>query len=431
MALETVTHISDLVASNPAATDPKSQGDDHIRNIKLALKTDFPNISGPVTASHTELNFMDGATTQPAMKDGSNLVTPTIGDSSTKIATTAFVAETALSIALPAQTGNAGKYITTNGSVASWQTLPLQVVRSERTSNTALAVADNQSLVDITSGTFTQTFTAAATLGSGWYCYIRNSGTGDITLDPNGSETIDGLTSFVMYPGEVRLVQCTGSAFHSIVIQAFNKTFTSTANFIKPPGYQYFGGLLWGAGGSGAKVNTTYVGGGGGGACSAFLFPASSFAASELVTIGAGGAAQTSAGVNGIAGGASSIGTLLTAPGGSGGSSSGSSAGDVSTGSQGGAAYNVVGVTAAIYNGRDGSPGAALPSVYGGAGGAGVSTATGYAGAASVFGGAGGASSNSGNGTDGTAPGGGGGATATGSSSGAGARGELRIWGQV
>ena len=33
MALETGTYISDLVATNPVASDAKSQGDDHIRLI--------------------------------------------------------------------------------------------------------------------------------------------------------------------------------------------------------------------------------------------------------------------------------------------------------------------------------------------------------------------------------------------------------------
>lgn len=56
MALETVTHISDLVVTNPASTDPASQGDDHLRNIKKALKNSFPNITGPVTATQAQLN---------------------------------------------------------------------------------------------------------------------------------------------------------------------------------------------------------------------------------------------------------------------------------------------------------------------------------------------------------------------------------------
>ena len=73
-----------------------------------------------------------------------------------------------------------------------------EVVRVARTSNTQITSANRGNLIDITSGTFTQTFDAAATLGNGWFCYIRNSGTGDITLDPNASEQIDGLTSYVM-----------------------------------------------------------------------------------------------------------------------------------------------------------------------------------------------------------------------------------------
>jgi hypothetical protein len=67
MGLETVTHISDLVVTNPAgATDFVQYGDDHIRNIKTALKTDFPNITGAMTATQTELNILDGATLSTA-----------------------------------------------------------------------------------------------------------------------------------------------------------------------------------------------------------------------------------------------------------------------------------------------------------------------------------------------------------------------------
>jgi hypothetical protein len=91
--------------------------------------------------------------------------------------------------------GSSGQLLQSNGSAAAptWVTVSTSptIVRSARTSNTILGTADVSTLIDITSGTFTQTFTAAATLGSGWFCYIRNSGTGDITLDPNASETIE------------------------------------------------------------------------------------------------------------------------------------------------------------------------------------------------------------------------------------------------
>jgi len=90
--------------------------------------------------------------------------------------------------------------------------------RSARTSNTIIGDADRSTLIDITSGTFTQTFVAVATLGAGWWCYIRNSGTGDITLDPNLSETIDGATTSLLSPGMVIIVQCDGSALRSVVL---------------------------------------------------------------------------------------------------------------------------------------------------------------------------------------------------------------------
>ena len=139
------------------------------------------------------------------------------------------------------------------------------ILRSSRTSNTILDGDDNGYLIDFTSNTFTQTFTAAATLGDGWYVYLENSGTGDITLDPDGSETIDGLTTFIMYPGEVRLVLCDGSNFQSILLNSFTRTFYSSGTLTKPPGYKSFKLELWGAGGGGGGNNTTEGGGGGGG----------------------------------------------------------------------------------------------------------------------------------------------------------------------
>jgi len=63
MGLETGTYISDLNASNPIhATDPVSQGDDHIRLIKSVLLATFPNVDGAVNFTPTEANLLDGLT---------------------------------------------------------------------------------------------------------------------------------------------------------------------------------------------------------------------------------------------------------------------------------------------------------------------------------------------------------------------------------
>ena len=56
MALETGTYISDLVVTNPTATDPKSAGDDHLRLIKSTLKATFPNVTGATTATQADLS---------------------------------------------------------------------------------------------------------------------------------------------------------------------------------------------------------------------------------------------------------------------------------------------------------------------------------------------------------------------------------------
>lgn len=70
MALETATFISDLNALNPTSTDPKSQGDDHLRLLKSTIKASFPNISGAVNATHAELNLMAGLDSAPVESVG-------------------------------------------------------------------------------------------------------------------------------------------------------------------------------------------------------------------------------------------------------------------------------------------------------------------------------------------------------------------------
>lgn len=289
------------------------------------------------------------------------------------------------------------------------------IIRVARTSNTMLAASDSTKLIDITSGTFSQTFDAVATLGDGWYCYLKNSGTGDITLDPNASETIDGLTSFVMYPGEVRLVQCDGTALRSVVLSGFEKIFTSTGTFTKPPGYKVFSGLMWGGGASGERSANIVLSSRGGAGSGVFPFSlaAAAFAATETITVGAGGAAVTGVAA-GNAGGASSIGSLLTQAGGT-----------QTTGSTNGGA--------APWGGGNSVAMAAGGSAIYGAGGGGSANdsnpGSAYSGGTSTVAGAGGAGGTNVSGTDGAAPGGGGGATKTGTTSGAGARGEVRIWG--
>lgn len=97
------------------------------------------------------------------------------------------------------------------------------IQRSARTSNTILAAGDKGTLIEATANTYSQTITAAATLGAGWWCYVGNSGTGFITLDPNGSETITvngaARTTWVLWPREMGLLVCDGAGFNYYCMQ--------------------------------------------------------------------------------------------------------------------------------------------------------------------------------------------------------------------
>lgn len=66
MGLETGTYLDALVPTNPASTDGLAQADDHIRLLKSTLANSFPGITGAVTATHTELNALDGITSSAA-----------------------------------------------------------------------------------------------------------------------------------------------------------------------------------------------------------------------------------------------------------------------------------------------------------------------------------------------------------------------------
>ena len=68
-------------------------------------------------------------------------------------------------------------------------------------------------IINCSSGTFTVSLTAAATLGSGFNCWIWNTGTGTITIDPNGSETVEDATTVVLSPGQGFNIVCTGTSF--------------------------------------------------------------------------------------------------------------------------------------------------------------------------------------------------------------------------
>jgi Glycine-rich domain len=233
----------------------------------------------------------------------------------------------------------------------------VSVTRSARSSNTILAAADRGTLIAATAA-YTQTLTAAATLGAGWWCYVKNDtqdGTTVLTVDPNASETIDALTTITMYSGEARLLICDGANFFSILISGGYAKFTPTGgNFIVPAGIEQIDVVCVGSGGQGgggvSGGTGSGGGGGGGGAVTRAVIRGSDLTAGATitVTVAAGGTgsgtpgAPAAAGANGAA---TTFGTWLRAGGGGGGG--GGALATTSSGGGGGSMANTAATTTA------------------------------------------------------------------------------------
>lgn len=444
------TNIADVTASEPGVSGDWDQVGGIVRetrtaNIKL-LATDFGKIIDYTSGSFSQ-TFSAAATLGEAwgitlVNSGTGVITldpdasETINGSST----------------LALYPGQAA-IVTGNGTALSAIFLNTGniFIRETRTSNTILDGGDNGRLIEYTTGGFTQTFTAAASLYNGWHVRLKNSSSDAVTLDPNSSETIDGLTSFKMYPNEVRDIYCDGTNFYSIVQSGFRVRFTSSGTFDRPTGYTKF--LVESVAGGASGGASTSGGGGGGGAGSRYIaeVPYDVVGSSETITVAAGGAAVTGT-ANGNAGGNSSFGSHLTAYGGGFGASAsdgGGGGGNFSAGSSagsGGAGGGFGGGSAATNSngnnatdihgggsGGDGTAGYDGGAGYNGGGGGATSdaSATAGSGGSSLFGpGAGGGGSDTGTGgpggTTGTLTAGGGGAGGSGAN---GADGTSRDWG--
>lgn len=151
MAVDSATHIAGFDTAKPAGSDPAAELDNNLRHVKTVIKTDFPNVNGVVSASDVELSYVGGVTsaiqTQIDAKGAKagqvwtgahdftaatlTAFTQSVGDASTKAATTAFVAATAFSSALPAVSADTkDKVIGNDGATASWRDAPLVTAES-------------------------------------------------------------------------------------------------------------------------------------------------------------------------------------------------------------------------------------------------------------------------------------------------------------
>jgi hypothetical protein len=77
-------------------------------------------------------------------------------------------------------------------------------------------VGSDQGSVLLCSGTWTLALTAAATLGNGFSVGVINTGAGVITINPAGSELIDGAATLDLTAGQSCFITCTGTEFRSV-----------------------------------------------------------------------------------------------------------------------------------------------------------------------------------------------------------------------
>ena len=295
MTVETALYPPSLNTAWPQNADLISEGDDHIKLIKTVVKTTFPALTGAVSATHTELNYVAGVTSAiqtqlnaralkagdtytgahnftgatlttatPAVGNSTTLAattayvqgefaakftglsgavtatttelnysvgvtsgiqaqinakgaitgqtwtgthnftgstvtvpTQTVGDSSTKAASTAFVSATAFSYALPAQSGNVGKFVTTNGTNASWASpeLPIEFVSTSKTATKGYHSIITNGGVTLTAPTLAVGEVFAFSNASGTTTPIVNFGAAKVLGQTVGAMTLDTLTA--------------------------------------------------------------------------------------------------------------------------------------------------------------------------------------------------------------------------------------------
>lgn len=285
-----------------------------------------------------------------------------------------------------------------------------QIVYNDQTANYTIVQSDFNKIVRDTGSTaITFSITAAATLGAGWFCYLKNSSTGaenagQLVIDPNAAELIDGQATITVYPGDYRLITCDGTAFTTRLLQggAVEYTTAGAATFTRPTKTTIITVQLWGGGGGGgsgrrgaaASARSSGTGGGGGSYVEQDFKPVD-VGTSATVTIAAsaaGGAAITTDNTNGNAGAAgnnTTFGTLLTAYAGGTGKAGTAAAGN---GAGGGGSLTAANVS----TGGGPNPSTTQDGFGGGTGGTGSGSESGYGGGAGGGTAAGGAGTNGG-----------------------------------
>jgi hypothetical protein len=113
------------------------------------------------------------------------------------------------------------------------QTTPVTAFASTYT----LLASDRASTYVWTGGAGTLSLTSATTLGNNWFVFVRNGGTGTLTVSPSGGNLINGSASLALQPSDSCLIVCSGSAFYTIGLgQGTQFSFTQLTKSVAPGG---------------------------------------------------------------------------------------------------------------------------------------------------------------------------------------------------
>ena len=102
------------------------------------------------------------------------------------------------------------------GLLAIGQTLNQSQPVTTFSSNYTAVAADRSNTYVWTGGAGTITMTLASTLGDNWFMFLRNSGTGALTVACSGGNTINGSSTIALQPGDSCIIVCSGSTFYTV-----------------------------------------------------------------------------------------------------------------------------------------------------------------------------------------------------------------------
>lgn len=102
------------------------------------------------------------------------------------------------------------------GLLAIGQTLNQSQPVTTFSSNYTALTTDRSSTYVWTGGSGTLTLSGASTLGDNWFMFLRNGGTGALTVTGTGGNTINGSASLIFQPSDSAIIVCSGSTFYTV-----------------------------------------------------------------------------------------------------------------------------------------------------------------------------------------------------------------------